>query len=88
MVPQQAKTALQATVALMTWNWKTHGSDQIIATKVKLTPAFDEAIVPMGVPADALNGPDGVYFVAYIDGLGVEDRVYETKMQAPGAYVA
>lgn len=52
---------------------------------MKIAPVFDEAVVPLSVPLDAKNGPDGVYFVAFIDGLGVEDRVYETKMDAPGA---
>lgn len=48
---------------------------------------FDEAVVPLAVPADAVNGPDGIYFVAFIEGLNVEDRVYETKLDAPGACV-
>lgn len=33
-MPAQAKAALQATVSLMTWNWKTHGSEEIISSKV------------------------------------------------------
>lgn len=51
---------------------------------MKIAPVFDEAIVPIAIPKTAVNGPDGIYFVAFIDGLGVEDRVYETKMDAPG----
>jgi len=72
---------------LPTTSYQTHGSDELAVSKVKLTPVFTEALVPLTVPADALNGPDGVYFVAFIEGLGVEDRVYETKLIAPGACV-
>lgn len=66
-------------------DWKTHGSTEIASVKVKLTPVFNEAAVSFPVPAKAENGPDGVYFVAFIDGVNVEDRVYETKLKAPGA---
>ncbi len=79
---------MQARISrLPTTSYQTHGSDELAVSKVKLTPVFTEAIVPLTVPADALNGPDGVYFVAFIEGLGVEDRVYETKLIAPGACV-
>ena len=48
--------AANATVAMMTWDWKTHEAKEITSVKTQLTPVFDEALVALTIPEDAING--------------------------------
>lgn len=82
--PEKQKVAHNATLAMMTWDWKTHEAKEIVSVKTQLTPVFNEALVALTIPAEAQNGPDGVYFVVYLaDMASVEDRVYQVTFDAP-----
>ncbi|TFJ86689.1 hypothetical protein NSK_001778 [Nannochloropsis salina CCMP1776] len=84
LVPESQKTATNATVSLMTWDWKTHEALEVASVETVLAPVFKEAVVALPVPKEAVNGRDGVFIIAFLPNFpGVEDRVYQVKLDAP-----
>lgn len=75
---------VNATVAMFTWDWKTHEANEIVAAKAQLPPVFEEALISLTIPTNAQSGPDGIFFVASLAGMpGVEDRVYQVALDGP-----
>jgi len=73
-------------VSLQSWNWATHESKQIAGTTTTVQKGHLEGTINVPIPANAQDGRDGCFFVAYFTPVGGtyatrlgEDRNYNTK---------